>query len=75
VPSTSLRFTQRTVPKHIGTCVPRWRGVVEKRCPNRDCCEYNIMLELPAWEEFGRLFLNREDEAYCRECGEEMIDP
>jgi hypothetical protein len=54
--------------------IPRSPQVVEKKCPNRDCCEHDIVHELPAWEEFGRLFLYREDEIYCRECGTEMID-
>ena len=54
--------------------IPRGRGVVEKKCPNTDCCEHDMVHELPAFEEFGRLFLCREDEMYCRECGEEMVD-
>jgi hypothetical protein len=54
--------------------VSRGRGVVEKKCANPDCCEHEMVHELPAWEEFGRLFLYREDELKCRECGEEMID-
>ena len=54
--------------------IPRGRQVVEKKCPEPDCPEHDITQELPAFESFGRLFLCRDDDVYCRECGTEMID-
>lgn len=59
----------------MSTYLPRGRQVVEKKCANSDCPEYNLVQELAAWEEYGRLFLYREDELYCRDCGAELIDP
>lgn len=59
----------------MSTYPPTARAVVEKKCANEECSEFDVMQELPAWEETGRLFLHREDELYCRECGEGMIDP
>jgi hypothetical protein len=43
----------------MSTYSPRGREVVEKKCPNHECPEHDIVCELPAWEEFGRLFLCR----------------
>ncbi len=59
----------------MSTYLSRGQEVVEKKCPNEGCCEFDVVQELPAWAETGRLFLYREDELYCRECGQEMIDP
>jgi hypothetical protein len=48
--------------------------VVEKVCANPLCCEQGVVQELPAYEQFGRLFLHNDDQVFCRECGQEMTD-
>lgn len=51
------------------------KSVVEKTCTNPSCCEHDFVQELPAFAEFGRLFLYDDDDVFCRECGQEMSDP
>jgi hypothetical protein len=48
--------------------------VIEQTCVNPLCCEHGVVQELPAFEEFGRLFLHDDQDIFCRECGEEMGD-
>lgn len=50
------------------------RRTVEKKCPDPDCPEHGIPQELLVFEEFGRLFLCRDEDIYCAECGTEMTD-
>lgn len=54
--------------------IPRGGQVVEKECPNADCPEHGYTQELAAFEEFGRLFLCRDEDIFCQECGTEMTD-
>lgn len=51
------------------------RSVVEMICTNPACPEHDFVQELPAFAEFGRLFLYDDDDVLCRECGQAMSDP
>jgi hypothetical protein len=47
---------------------------VERQCGNPDCPECNVVKELSAFQELGAVFLCNDDDVYCRECGEEMVN-
>lgn len=47
---------------------------VEKKCVKPDCSEHNVVKELAAFQELGAAFLYNDDDVYCRECGEEMVN-
>lgn len=47
---------------------------VEKKCANPDCPEHKIVKELAAFQELGAAFLYNDDDVYCRECCEEMVN-
>ncbi len=47
---------------------------LERKCVNPDCPEHNVVKELAAFQELGAAFLYNDDDVYCRECGEEMVN-
>jgi hypothetical protein len=50
-------------------------STVELACRNRRCSEFGEVVEVRTWVEFGHaLFVDDEDE-WCGECGERLVDP
>jgi hypothetical protein len=47
---------------------------VEKKCDNSNCCEYRVVKDLSAFQELGATLLRKENDVYCRECGQEMVN-